>query len=151
MKKLATLLTLLALAALGLAAFGGDDESSDTTAATTTSENTTTAASGGGGAAGGPGGTVSIQANPKGELLYEPTSATVAPGDVTINFDNPSPLEHDVVIEDADGNEFAKNDVIGNESSTSTDAQLEAGQYTYFCSVDGHRDAGMEGTLTVQK
>ena len=68
---------------------------------------------------------------------------------MTIEFNNPSSLTHDVVIEDADGNEVASTDMIAG-GTTSTDAKLDPGTYTYFCSVDGHRDAGMEGTLTVK-
>jgi plastocyanin len=70
-------------------------------------------------------------------------------GSDTIEFDNPASLTHDVVIEDSDGNEVARTDQISG-STTSTTADLKAGTYTFFCSVDSHREAGMEGTLTVK-
>jgi plastocyanin len=138
MKKLLVLLTALALAAFGLAACGGDD-SSDTTSAAT--EETTTTAGGGN--------TVSFEADPDGALAYTETEVTAPAGSDTIEFDNPSSTSHDVVIEDADGNEVARTDIVSG-GTAAADAQLEAGEYTFFCSVDGHRDAGMEGTLTVQ-
>ena len=145
MKRLLTILSVLAISAFGLAACGGgDDESSSTSAASTT---TSTSSSAGGGASGG-GGTVKFEADPSGQLAYTSDTATAKAGDVTIEFDNPASLGHDVVIEDADGNEIARTDVI-TDDSTSTNATLEAGEYTFFCSVDAHRDAGMEGTLTV--
>ena len=140
MKKLALLASaLFALAALGLAACGGDD-SSDTTSAATEE---TTATGGGGGA------TVKFEADPDGALAYTQTDVSAPAGSDTIEFDNPASLGHDVVIEDSDGNEVARTDVISG-STTTTDADLQAGTYTFFCSVDGHRDAGMEGTLTVK-
>jgi plastocyanin len=139
MKKLLVLLTALALAAFGLAACGGDD-SSDTTSAATEE---TTATGGGGGA------TVKFEADPDGALAYTQTDVSAPAGSDTIEFDNPASLGHDVVIEDSDGNEVARTDVISG-STTTTDADLQAGTYTFFCSVDGHRDAGMEGTLTVK-
>jgi plastocyanin len=143
MKKLALVLSLLALAAFGFAACGGDDDDDDTTEATT--EATTTEAGGGGGGAGG---TVSISADPGGELAFEQDSVSAPAGEVTIDFTNDSSTPHDVVVED-DSGELARTDVI-SDSSTSASAQLEPGEYTFYCSVDGHRAAGMEGTLTAE-
>jgi plastocyanin len=74
---------------------------------------------------------------------------TAPAGDDTVEFDNPASLSHDIVIEDPDGNEVARTDVIAQDTATTT-AQLEPGEYTFFCSVDGHREQGMEGTLTVK-
>ena len=151
-KKLTILIAALALATLGLAACGGDDDSSDTSETTAmtsetttsdTSEQTTTETTG------GAGGTVSFQADPGGALAYTETEATAKAGENTIEFDNPASIPHDVVIEDEGGNEIAKTEVI-TSSSTSTTANLEKGSYTFYCSIPGHREAGMEGTLTVK-
>jgi plastocyanin len=143
MRKLAPLIAVLALAALGLAACGS---SSDTTSSTSTS---TAAASTSTTASGGSGGTISIEADPSGALAFTKTSVSAPAGSDTLDFNNPASLGHDVVIEDSGGNEVARTDVITGDS-TSTTADLKAGTYTFFCSVDGHRDAGMEGTLTVK-
>ena len=144
MRKLSLVLSLLALvlgAPFALAACGGDDDDDgDTTAATT---ETITQAGGGGG------GTISVEADSSGALAYTTDSLTASAGENTIEFDNPASVGHDVVIEDADGNEVAKTDVITDDTATTT-ANLDAGSYTFFCSVPGHREAGMEGTLTVK-
>ena len=143
MRKLAPLIAVLALAALGLAACGS---SSDTTSSTSTS---TAAASTSTTASGGSRGTISIEADPSGALAFTKTSVSAPAGSDTLDFHNPASLGHDVVIEDSGGNEVARTDVISGDS-TSTTADLKAGSYTFFCSVDGHRAAGMEGTLTVK-
>jgi plastocyanin len=146
MKKVAALLAL-ALASFALVACGGDDDS-DTTTATNTGAETTEA--GGGQPEGGGGGaaTLKFEADPEGQLAYTTDSATAKAGKVTIDFVNPQALTHDVVIEDSGGEEVAATKLIG-EGEDSTTAELEAGEFTFFCSVPGHREAGMEGTLTV--
>ena len=53
------------------------------------------------------------------------------------------------MVEDQNGNEITRTDVIPGDTATAV-GEFEAGDYTYYCSVDGHRDAGMEGTLTVK-
>ena len=141
MKKLALLLSLLALAAVGLAACGGDDDDTTSAAPATDTSATDTTATGGGG-------TISVSADPGGQLAYTETELTASAGDDTIEFDNPASIPHDVRIEDADGNDIGGTDEVSGDSTTAT-VTLEPGTYTFFCSVDGHRAAGMEGTLTV--
>src|ERR1044072_1713155 len=106
------------------------------------------AGGGGGGEAGG-GATLAFEADPAGGLAYTTTEATAEAGKVTVDFTNPQPLAHDVAIEDASGKEIAATEVI-TESEDSTTADLKAGEYTFFCTVPGHREGGMEGTLTVE-
>jgi plastocyanin len=143
MKKASILLVAIALALFGLAACGDDDDDDDTTAAETTTTETT--AGGGGGAAA----TVDLAAPADGSFAYEPATADTTAGSVTINFDNPASLSHDVVIEDESGTELGKTDLI-TQSSTSTTVDLAPGTYIYYCDVAGHREGGMEGTLTVK-
>ncbi|GIK77539.1 MAG: hypothetical protein EDQ89_03220 [Acidobacteria bacterium] len=137
--RLLAVVAVAAVAAFGIAACGGDDETAATTAAADT-----TATSGGGG-----GETVGFEADPGGELAYTETDVTAKAGEATIDFSNPSSTPHDVVIEDQDGNEIARTDVITDSTATAT-ADLKPGTDTFYCSVPGHREAGMEGTLTVK-
>ncbi len=81
-------------------------------------------------------------------LAYDTTKLTAKAGKVTIDFKNPSAIPHNVVIEQS-GKELSGFEPIaeGEESET---AELKPGTYTFYCSVPGHREAGMEGTLTVK-
>ena len=143
MKKALILIAVVALAGFGLAACGGDDDDEDTTAAATTT--TETAPAGGGGGAS----TVDISAPADGSLAFDQTDLTTKAGAVTINFDNPASLSHDVKVEDSSGTELGGTDLVSQGDATAT-VDLQPGSYTFFCSVPGHRPAGMEGTLTVK-
>ena len=98
-------------------------------------------------AAQGPGGTLQLAADPSA-IAFDKISLTSKPGKVTVDFDNPAPLEHDVAIE-ADGKEVAKSELI-TEGKTSVSTELAPGTYTFYCTVPGHREAGMEGQLVVK-
>jgi plastocyanin len=99
------------------------------------------------GTAGGPGGTLKVAADPV-QLAFDEKTLTSKPGKVTIDFDNPAQIQHDVVI--AQGAKvLAKTDLIA-QSKTSTSADLAPGKYDFYCDVPGHREAGMQGTLTVK-
>jgi plastocyanin len=91
--------------------------------------------------------TLELAADPTA-LAYDQTELTAKAGKVTIDFDNPSLTPHNVVIE-KDGEEIAGFEPI-TEGEESLSADLKPGTYTFFCSVTGHRQAGMEGTLTVK-
>jgi plastocyanin len=143
---LLALLVLCAVAALGLAACGGDDEGGGTTAATTETTDTTTTEQG---AAGGGGNVIRISADPGGDLAFEQKSVDAEAGKNTIEFDNPASIPHDVKVEE-DGNDVGGTDVVTDGKAEAT-VQLDAGQsYTFYCSVPGHRQAGMEGELNVK-
>jgi uncharacterized cupredoxin-like copper-binding protein len=62
-------------------------------------------------------------------------------------MDNPSDVAHAVEIE-GNGVEVAGDTVTKGGVSTAS-ADLEAGEYEFYCPVDGHEQAGMKGTLTV--
>jgi len=143
MKKVVALLALV-LATAALVACG-DDNGAPTT--TETGGEATTGAPAGGGEGGS---TIALEADPDGGLAYATTTASAKAGDVTIDFSNPQPLEHDVVVEDSSGNEVGGTDVITDSSASVTLQDMKPGTYTFYCSVPGHRDAGMEGTLTVK-
>lgn len=101
----------------------------------------------GGGEATGPGGTLEVIAS-ESALEYEEESLETKSGKVTIDFNNPSAIGHDVAIE-KDGEEIGGTEVVsGGEASTTV--ELEPGDYVFFCTVPGHREAGMEGPLTVR-
>jgi plastocyanin len=123
-------LTLLLLIAstLGLAACGGGDDEG---------------ATGTGG--GGGGGTVQITTS--SGIAYDESSVEASAGSVSIDYTNDSGLPHNVTLEGG-GADGEATDTI-TEGDTSLTVDLEAGEYTFYCSVDGHREQGMEGTLVV--
>ena len=144
MRKAFAILAVTALAALGVAACGDDDDDGgDTTAAATTQAETTTGAAGGGGS------TVDISSPSGSDLAYNQTEVTASAGTVTVNYDTPQSLSHDVTIEDDAGGEVGGTDLVA-DGTASTTVDLQSGTYTFFCSVPGHREGGMEGTLTVK-
>ena len=151
-KRLLIAAAAFATAGFGLAACGSDDSSSpSTTAAAESTSTTSTEAAGGSGSggSGGSGGTVSIAADPSGALAFTKTSITAPAGSDTIDFQNASSTGHNVEIEDSSGEDIAETDTI-SDGKTSTTADLQPGTYTFYCSVPGHREGGMEGKLTVK-
>jgi plastocyanin len=103
---------------------------------------------GGEAAAKGPGGTLQLEAD-ETEIAYDTTSLSSKPGKVTIDFNNPSSLPHNVAIESEGGEQLGESETIAKGKSSVT-AELAPGTYHFYCTVPGHREAGMEGTLTVK-
>lgn len=164
MKKLAPLFALL-LAALALAACGGgDDTSGDTSpvggaveevedkageAKEEVEDKADEAQKEAEGGSEGSAATFDVEADPSGGLSFTSDEASAKAGKVSVNFTNSAPVPHDVRIEDSGGKDIGGTEVI-TESSESAAVNLKPGDYTFYCSVPGHRQAGMEGTLTVE-
>ena len=72
------------------------------------------------------------------------------PGELTIEFTNPQSISHDVAIEDSSGETLGKTELVSGDKTVETIGNLKPGEYTFYCSVPGHREAGMEGTLKVE-
>jgi plastocyanin len=138
-------LTLLAaLAALVLAGCGGSDKEK---AATSTPTPTATAASNSSSSASSGGGEVVKLSADKSQLKFNTDKLSAKAGSVTLEMANPSGIPHAVAVEgngvDKDGN------TVGNGGTSKVTADLKPGTYEFYCPVDGHKQAGMKGTLTV--
>jgi cytochrome c551 len=115
------------------------------TPAATSTTTTPTAGKGGGGAAS----TISQSADPTGQLKFTKSSLSAKSGKLTVDFANKSPVPHNMVIQQGtNGKVIGKTPTFSGGSKTFT-VDLKPGKYTFYCSVPGHRQAGMQGTLTV--
>jgi plastocyanin len=93
-------------------------------------------------------GKLEIPADPSGATAYTFASATAPAGKLEIDSPNKSGTDHNIALEGSGVNE--KGPVVKNGAVSKITATLKPGAYTYFCSVDGHRQAGMQGKLTVK-
>jgi plastocyanin len=94
-------------------------------------------------------GSLSLAANPEGQLKYSTSTLTANAGKVSIDFTNMSPLEHNVTLESSSHAVVGATPTFKGESKT-LNVTLKPGTYKFYCSVPGHRMAGMEGTLVVK-
>jgi plastocyanin len=95
------------------------------------------------------GGALEIDANPDGQLAYQVSSATAPAGALEIDSRNASGTPHDIALEEG-GRLLGKGEVVSNGGVSRLSVTLSAGRYTFYCTVPGHREGGMEGTLTVR-
>jgi plastocyanin len=91
--------------------------------------------------------TLKLAANPAGQLAYDTKQLSAKAGKVTIDMTNMSPVEHDVAV--AQGTTVVGQTPVFTGGSKAVTLTLKPGTYTFYCTVPGHRQAGMEGTLTV--
>jgi plastocyanin len=141
--------TLSAVALVGLLALAGCGSSSNTTSSSTTSSTPATTPATTTSASAPASGALSLEANPEGQLAYNTKSLTAKAGNVSIDFTNTSPLGHNMTIESSAGKIIGSTPTFQGGSKALALA-LKPGTYKFFCSVPGHRQAGMEGTLTVK-
>ena len=95
------------------------------------------------------GGKLAIPADPSGGLAYQFGSAEAPAGSLEIDSENKSSVDHNIAIE---GNGVSEEGPVVKDGGVSkVSADLKPGEYTFFCSVPGHRQGGMEGPLTVTR
>jgi plastocyanin len=140
---------LLALAGCGSSSNTTSSATTPSTATTTATTTPTTTAAGPNAAATPAGNSLTLEANPEGQLKYEKTSLSATAGKVSIAFTNSSPLEHNMTVESSSGKILGATATFKGGTKALT-LDLKAGTYKFFCTVPGHRQAGMEGTLTVK-
>jgi plastocyanin len=138
---------LLLLAGVGLVACGDDDDDTAATEATTTEE----AAAGGGGA-------TEIRMT---EYAFDPADVAVSRGD-TITVTNGGEMAHSYTIPDTralrGGGELTTGNVDPgssgkvrlNASVRGGTRHLAPGKYEVICTIPGHAEKGMKGTLTIK-
>ena len=146
MKKNRNLLVLTALIALIAALMvgcGGSDDSSDSSSSSSGSTASTDTSST------PPTESVALQADPGGALAYVEKPLSANPGELSIAFTSDSPIAHNVAVDDPKGNQLVESEIVTGASTT---AQFTAkpGKYTYYCTLPGHEEAGMKGTLTIK-
>ncbi|HEX2071689.1 MAG TPA: c-type cytochrome [Thermoleophilaceae bacterium] len=95
------------------------------------------------------GGRLEIDANPTGALAFESTKATAAPGPIEILSMNESPIPHNIALEQP-GREVVEGPVVSTGGTSRLQADLKPGKYEFVCTVPGHEEGGMKGTLTVK-
>jgi plastocyanin len=145
---LALLAGLLAASGCGSSSKTSTSSPASTTPAAPTTSSATTP-SNPAAAGGGAGHALSLSANPEGQLKYSTSTLTAKAGKVSITFTNMASLSHNLTVASSSGAQMGATESFQGGSKTLA-LNLTAGTYKFFCTVPGHRAAGMEGTLTVQ-
>ena len=141
-----------ATAALAVSACGGASKTTSTAASSpqtsTAAAPSTTASTATPPSAAASG--LAVAADPSGQLKFTKTSLTAKAGKVKIAFTNKAPLPHNLTIQQGTNGPTIGATPTFQGGTKTLIVNLKAGTYTFFCSVPGHRDGGMKGTLTVR-
>jgi uncharacterized cupredoxin-like copper-binding protein len=127
----------LVLVLLGAGCGGGDEQAEPQQPAATETGTTETEMGGT---------TLQLAADAGGALKFDQEALEAPAGMIMIELTNDASIPHDVAIE-GNGVDEKSDTVTGGDTTLMVD--LEPGTYTFYCSVPGHREGGMEGTLTV--
>jgi plastocyanin len=98
---------------------------------------------------GGAAETIDVASPADGSLVFQPDGLEAKPGNLTIHYDNPSQVPHSIAVATANGNLLGETQPAAGGEQTLDVPDLAPGKYVFYCTVPGHREAGMEGDLTV--
>ncbi len=94
-------------------------------------------------------GGLAVEADPSGAPAFRPASLRAEAGRVSLELVNLSQTAHSLCLESPEqGARGCTGTFRGDRGRLRL--SLDPGSYTYFCGVPGHREAGMQGTLTVE-
>ncbi|MDQ6749913.1 MAG: plastocyanin/azurin family copper-binding protein [Actinomycetota bacterium] len=93
-------------------------------------------------------GTLEIDAFPSGDLKFVPIAATAKPGKVLVKSLNKSSVGHNIAVQGPGAMQAGA--VVQGGATSQVTVDLKPGTYTFLCTVPGHEQAGMKGTLTVK-
>jgi uncharacterized cupredoxin-like copper-binding protein len=93
---------------------------------------------------------LSLRASASGALKFNKKKLTAHAGKATIVMTNPtgSGLTHGIEVEGKGGEKRGRN--VGPGHTSRVTVTLKKGKYTFYCPVDGHKQAGMKGTIVVR-
>lgn len=81
------------------------------------------------------------------EFKFDPSAISVSTGSaITISLTNGGTIEHDFTIDALNAKVLVK----AGEIAEAKLGDLAAGTYDFYCSIPGHKEAGMVGTLEVK-
>lgn len=124
----------------------GAAPSPDDSGAAPTGDGTATAPGDGGTAPPGGGEVLEIPAAEQG-LAFAVEEITAPAGEITLRMPNPSAVPHNFAVDEP---EQQIGEIVGEGGVSEITVDFPPGEYEYYCSVPGHREAGMVGTLTVE-
>lgn len=145
-----SLIVLICAVAIPVAGCGGDDDDNGGGGGSGSSGASAQTDTGGGGSTSSGGGdqTLKLAADPGGALKFDKASLSAKAGKATVVMTNDSDVPHAVEVEGM-GQEEEGATVQGGSGVSKVTIDLKPGKYEFYCPVDGHKAAGMKGTLTV--
>ncbi len=91
--------------------------------------------------------TFQLEAAPNGALRFSIKSLKATSDHVQLLLTNASKVPHNIAVKGHGVDR--KGRVVSGGAESRLDLNLKPGTYEFYCSVDGHEQAGMKGTLIV--
>jgi plastocyanin len=93
-------------------------------------------------------GKVSIEAH---DVFFNTKQINATPGDLSVTLEEKGSMPHTFVVQDKDGKDVGSKLAVSSDNGSDTGTfTLQAGTYTFFCDIPGHRAQGMEGKIIVK-
>ena len=80
---------------------------------------------------------------------FDAKAYTATAGDVSFAYYNKGNVSHSLVIKASDGTKLGTRIFLSPGKSAGESVKLAAGTYEVYCDVPGHKESGMDATLTV--